>query len=87
MSLIDDPADRLHSIVRQIYGLLEMAMGQNWLAYRLQDESPVMSSTVIQMESFIRAAVDLLLCEGSTADSETDQDTEMHGFICGLLSP
>lgn len=87
LSQIDDPADRLAAIVRQIYDMLETALGPSWLAYRLEAESPVMASTVAQVEGFIRTAVDVLLHDWKPDNSENIQEGDLSGFVRGMLSP
>lgn len=87
LSQIDDPADRLAAIVGQIYDLLETAMGPSWLAYRLEGESPVMASTVAQVEGFIRSAVDVLLHDWKPDDSGNARENDLSGFVRGMLSP
>jgi len=82
------PADRLADLVRQIYGLFELSKGPNWLAYRLQDESSIMSDTIVQMERLVRASAELLLLrEWSITITDIDEKKAMYGFVCGLLSP
>lgn len=87
ISSIEEPAERLVSMVREIYSFFEAAMGHNWLAYRLQDESPVMAETILQMESFVQAATEMLLREWSLEHQESNQHAELYGFVSGLLSP
>jgi hypothetical protein len=87
LSLIPDRAQRLVSVVRQVYGLLEAALGQSWLAYRLQDESPAMNGTIAQTEGFIRAAADVLLADWKRNDADEAEKREIKGFIRSMQSP
>jgi|SRR5581483_6635434 len=86
LARIADPAERLFEIVRQVYAFHEIKLGYNWMAYKLEDESPVLGELLAALDLLVGRAVDALLQEWKTNVPLTDVEA-MRGFACGLLSP
>lgn len=76
LAALQDPSERLRQVVAQLYALHEAALGQTWLAFRMEDESSVMRQTVAGVTGFVRQAAGLLFSGGPS-----------YGFACAMLSP
>lgn len=80
LAAIADPAERTREAVRQVYTLHEALAGQVWGAFKLEDESPAMAGSLLQLDQLVGAVTQLL------AAPESD-DGGQPGFIAGMLSP
>jgi AcrR family transcriptional regulator len=84
LAAVTDPAIRLTEAVRQAYALHEGLFGQVWGAYKLADESAVLSATLRDVEGLMGALTEIVMAAwpdfGDTAG-------ELRGLISGLLSP
>lgn len=79
---IPDPAERLLHGVTELFAGVEFSLGQMWVAYRLQDESPVMAQMVQGVEQFLQAAA-AILCTGVDAA----RGPEAAGYVSGPIHP
>ena len=66
---IDEASERISVCVEQLYAFLEISMGVTWLAFRTQDESPVMKQTLLHMEQYIDVAVNAVFGKKQPKDA------------------
>nr|ART39597.1 J525 [uncultured bacterium] len=78
-----DPAERLRLAVRQTYAFYESLFGQIWGTYKLQDESPVLASTLTQLGEFQAEIVDLVVAAWMPVLLRSG---EARGLVIGLLN-
>lgn len=64
-----DVAERASICVESLYAFFEASMGVVWLAFRLQDEYPVMKATIHQVEQYLDTAVDAVLGNSHPTDA------------------
>ena len=81
---IENPGERLRSVVEEVYRLHEETLGQMWTGYKLEDESPAMTLAMQDYEGFIAVFVDILL-EDWTGNADDAKTTV--AFVCGMLNP
>ncbi|MGI8925954.1 MAG: TetR/AcrR family transcriptional regulator [Tepidiformaceae bacterium] len=84
LAAIADPAQRLTQTVIQVYALHEALFGQEWSAYKLVDESPVMAATVDELEGLVTALVDIANAGWNGSDEAC---AATRGLVSGFLSP
>jgi AcrR family transcriptional regulator len=79
---IQNPADRLRRVVREVYTLHEEAFGQFWLGYKLEDESPVLAGAIKDYEALVATLADTLPYDNAVGDQDT-----VSRFVRAALSP
>lgn len=81
---VDDAVERTERAVREVYSLHESLLGQTWVAFQLEQESPVMAATLRQIEDVVSDVAEAVL-EAWPADEASR--ASLRGQIAALLSP
>ena len=84
LGAIEDSEDRTRETVKQVYSLHEALLGQAWVGFKLEDESPSMANVLRQIEGVVGAASDVIAAAwpGRAAGGPA-----FRGLISGMLSP
>jgi AcrR family transcriptional regulator len=79
---ITHPGERLQRVVRELFRLHEETLGQVWLGYKLETESPVIAGAVAYQEATVALLADTLPYEHAADDPEIARR-----FVRAALSP
>ena len=79
---IDDPGERLHRVVQEVYNLHQITFGQSWTGYVLEDESSAMDAAMEDYEGIVATLADTLNFDNSIGDED-----EVRRFVRAALSP
>lgn len=79
---IEDSGERLRRVVYEVYRLHEEILGQLWLGYKLEDESPALARAILEAEAFVSALAETLPYDNAISD----QDTAVR-FVQAALNP
>lgn len=79
-----DARDRLATAVHQAYAFHESLLGQVWGAFKLEDESPVLASTLRQVEGAGEALAETVVTAWPDLG---DRAGRLRGLVTGMLSP
>jgi len=83
ISRIEDPAGRAREAVRQVYTLHEALLGQVWVGFKFEDESPAMAAVIKQLEGIVAAAAEVI---AAAWPARTGSGDAFRGFVSGMLS-
>lgn len=81
---VEDPADRAREAVSQIYTLHEALLGQVWVGFKLEDESPALAAVLKQVDGIVAAAAEVVFAAWPARRGSGDG---FRGFVSGMLSP
>jgi AcrR family transcriptional regulator len=76
LAAIEEPVERLRKVVWHIFSLHEATLGQMWLGYKLENESPTIAAALAEYKQLINSLADVLV---------RDQDTFV-GVVRVMLS-
>jgi AcrR family transcriptional regulator len=56
-----DPGERTELAVRQVYSMHEFLLGQIWIAFQMENESPTLATTVRQYQELVSQVADVVI--------------------------
>lgn len=84
LAAIEGSEDRTRETVRQVYALHEALLGQAWVGFKLEDESPAMVNVLRQIEGIVGAASEIV---AAAWPARAGGDAAFRGLVSGMLSP
>jgi AcrR family transcriptional regulator len=83
VALIEGAADRAREAVRQVYTLHEALLGQVWVGFKFEDESPSLAAVLKQIDGIVAAAAEVVVAAWPSRAGSGDP---FRGFVAGMLS-
>jgi AcrR family transcriptional regulator len=79
---IQNPGERLRRVVHEVFSLHEQTIGHHWTGYKLEDESPVMAQTMLEVEAVVATLASVLPYENAV-----DAPDIAERFVRAALNP
>lgn len=84
LAALEGSEDRTRETVRQVYALHEALLGQAWVGFKLEDESPAMANVLRQIAGVVGAASEIV---AGAWPARAGSGNTFRGFVSGMLSP